>query len=125
MQDCLDELATVHVRSDRASHGFVRKKSIITNARQHRNRRWVLNLNLEDFFPSINFGRLRGYLIKNRELEFDPRVATVIAQIACNQGTLPQGSLELTRSRGHFPIYGERVHHGQAIPSVLPAGVSA
>lgn len=92
MQDCLAELAAKHVRSDRAAHGFVRKKSIITNARQHRNRKWVFNLDLKDFFPSINFGRLRGYLIRNRDFELNSRVATVIAQIACHNGTLPQGS---------------------------------
>ena len=42
---------------DRTAHGFKRKRSIITNARQHRHRRWVFNLDLEEFFPSINFGR--------------------------------------------------------------------
>ena len=33
---------------------------------------------LEEFFPSINFGRVRGYLIKNRHFALHNDVATVI-----------------------------------------------
>jgi retron-type reverse transcriptase len=92
LQDCVDEINEKRRRKDRVAHGFKRRRSIITNARQHRHRRWVFNLDLEDFFPSINFGRVRGYLIKNRDLELHEDVATVIAQIACHENALPQGS---------------------------------
>jgi hypothetical protein len=51
-----------------------------------------LNLDLADFFPTINFGRVRGFLIKNRDFALHEKVATVIAQIACHDHTLPQGS---------------------------------
>ena len=55
LQDCVDEINTANNRKDRTAHGFKRKRSIITNARQHRHRRWVFNLDLEDFFlPSIS-----------------------------------------------------------------------
>ncbi len=92
LQDCVDEINTARQRKDRTAHGFKRKRSIITNARQHRHRRWVFNLDLEDFFPSINFGRVRGFLLKNRDFELHKDVATVIAQIACHDHSLPQGS---------------------------------
>jgi len=92
LQDCADEINTAKQRKDRTAHGFKRKRSIITNARQHRHRRWVFNLDLEDFFPSINFGRVRGFLLKNRDFELHQDVATVIAQIACHENSLPQGS---------------------------------
>jgi len=74
------------------SHAFRTEGSIITNARQHRNRRYVLNLDIEEFFPSINFGRVRGYFISNKNFTLNEKVATVIAQIACHQNALPQGS---------------------------------
>lgn len=45
-----------------ASHGFLKKKSICTNSNFHKNKRYVLNIDLKDFFPSINFGRVRGFL---------------------------------------------------------------
>jgi len=74
------------------SHGFARKLSIITNASTHKRRRYVLNLDLKDFFPSINFGRVRGMFIKDKRFALDPKVATIIAQIACHDHVLPQGS---------------------------------
>lgn len=92
LQDCVEEINTAKQRKDRTAHGFKRKRSIITNARQHRHRRWVFNLDLEDFFPSINFGRVRGFLLKNRDFELHEEAATVIAQIACHDNSLPQGS---------------------------------
>ena len=52
LQDCADEISEAKNRKDRIAHGFKRKRSIMTNARQHRNRRYVFNLDLEDFSPS-------------------------------------------------------------------------
>ncbi len=92
LQDCADEINKKTKRRDQIAHGFKRRRSIITNARRHRHRRWVFNVDLEDFFPSINFGRVRGYLIKNRDFELHEDVATTIAQIACHENALPQGS---------------------------------
>lgn len=74
------------------SHGFERERSIITNARIHRAKKNVLNLDLADFFGSFNFGRVRGFFIANRDFKLDPHIATIIAQIACYKDTLPQGS---------------------------------
>ncbi len=90
------------------AHGFVRARSmdidalkneksrdtlsIFSNASTHKNRRYVLNLDLEDFFPSINFGRVRGFFIKDKRFELNDKVATIIAQIACHKNELPQGS---------------------------------
>lgn len=92
LQDCVDEINASTKRKDRIAHGFKRGRSIITNAHRHRRRRWVFNVDLEDFFPSINFGRVRGLLLKHRDFELHEPVATVIAQIACYQNSLPQGS---------------------------------
>ena len=74
------------------SHGFKPKLSIITNARSHRNKTFVFNSDLKDFFPSINFGRVYGFFARNQDFALDPKVATVIAQIACHENSLPQGS---------------------------------
>lgn len=74
------------------SHGFEKNKSIITNAMQHRNKKFILNIDLENFFDSFNFGRVRGFFIKDRNFATSPEIATMIAQIACYQGKLPQGA---------------------------------
>jgi RNA-directed DNA polymerase len=89
---CLIELqqATPPWRS--LAHGFEQKRSILTNAALHKRRRYVLNLDLKDFFPSINFGRVRGFFIKDKHFALQEKVATVIAQITCFNNELPQGS---------------------------------
>lgn len=74
------------------SHGFKVGQSIATNASVHTSRRYVLNLDLEDFFPSLNFGRVRGFFFKDKNFELPEKIATAIAQIAIHENQLPQGS---------------------------------
>lgn len=74
-----------------SAHGFLPERSIVTNALPHVKKKYVLNLDLKDFFPSINFGRVRGMFMHtpyNRNHE----VATTLAQICCFNGYLPQGA---------------------------------
>ena len=79
LQDCLDEIEAMPGRTDWLTHGFKRGRSVITNARKHRHHRYVFNLDLRDFFPTINFGRVRGFFIKNRDFLLHDSVATAIA----------------------------------------------
>lgn len=74
-----------------AAHGFVDQKSILTNAAPHVQKNWVLNVDLKDFFGYVNFGRVRGMLLKP-PYALGEEAATVLAQIACFQGKLPQGA---------------------------------
>ncbi len=92
LNKCFEEICIKSKHKRSLSHGFRKKHSIITNAIKHKNKRHVFNIDLQDFFPSINFGRVRGFLIKNAHFKLDPKVATVIAQIACHDNELPQGS---------------------------------
>lgn len=74
-----------------STHGFVTGKSIVTNAKQHLRQRYVLNLDIKDFFSSINFGRVRG-LFMAHPYNCTEEVATVLAQICCHENQLPQGA---------------------------------
>lgn len=74
------------------SHAYEKEKSIITNAKVHRNKKLVLNIDLENFFESFHFGRVRGFFIKNNNFLLSSEVATVIAQLTCYEGKLPQGA---------------------------------
>ncbi|MGY6627943.1 MAG: retron Ec67 family RNA-directed DNA polymerase/endonuclease [Oceanicaulis sp.] len=74
------------------SFGFRKDRSIAENASRHKRKRWVLNFDLEEFFPSFNFGRVRGFFLKDKSFALHPEVATTIAQIACDGAALPQGS---------------------------------
>jgi RNA-directed DNA polymerase len=72
-------------------HGFTSRRSVATNAKQHVPSRLVLNIDLLDFFPSVHFGRVKGLFAK-RPFNFPNEVATVLAQIFCVNGSLPQGA---------------------------------
>lgn len=88
---CLDEIEKGRDAKP-LSFGFRRDRWIADNARRHKRRKWVLNLDLADYFPSFNFGRVRGFFLKDNSFALQPEVATTIAQIACDGTALPQGS---------------------------------
>jgi len=71
-------------------HGFTARRSVVTNAHVHAGAKFILNVDLKDFFPSINFGRVRG-LFTAKPYSLDPEVATLLAQLSCNE-SLPQGA---------------------------------
>ena len=87
-----DEIKTQNNFTSKISHGFEKNRSIVTNAEVHKNKRYVVNLDLLVFFPSINFGRVRSYFIKNNYFEINHDIATILAQLTCYKGTLPQGA---------------------------------
>lgn len=74
-------------------HGFTKGRSIVTNARFHCNRQThhLLSIDLEDFFPSISFYRVRG-VFQNKPFDFSFEVATVLAHLCTYNGSLPQGA---------------------------------
>ena len=92
LEECIEESSEDRGLTSKFSHGFKRKHSIVTNALNHRKKRYVFNIDLHDFFGSINFGRVRGFFIHNNHFKLDPKIATILAQICCYQSRLPQGS---------------------------------
>ena len=78
--------------SPNIAHAFEKKKGIITNARIHRNKRYVINIDLVDFFGNIHLGRIIGYFEKNENFKMSHEVATAMAQLCCYKGKLPQGA---------------------------------
>ncbi|MDB5596854.1 MAG: hypothetical protein JWM36_3815 [Hyphomicrobiales bacterium] len=70
-------------------HGFVPKRSVKSNAEAHRRRRFIVNLDLQDFFPGITERRVAGLL---RALGIDRRVSEIVAFLCCHMGRLPQGA---------------------------------
>lgn len=92
LQSCWEEINTNKKITKPISHGFRKGASIVTNASVHRGRRFVFNVDIKDFFDSINFGRIYGFFVKNRDFALTENVAKVLAAIACHEGKLPQGS---------------------------------
>ena len=91
LQHKLNQVLRSIYRSKPSVHGFVMGKSVKSNALQHVGKRWVFNVDLEDFFPSINFGRVRG-MFMGKPYRLPQKVATVLAHLCCFQGHIPQGA---------------------------------
>jgi RNA-directed DNA polymerase len=75
----------------KSTHGFVSGRSIITNAQNHTKKNYVLNIDLNDFFPTITFGRIKK-LFESHPFNLGHSVATVLSHICCHNGKLPQGA---------------------------------
>lgn len=91
-----------------AAHGFLPGRSIVTNAAPHAGHEVVINLDIQDFFPTITFPRIKGVF---RGLGYDERVATMLA-LLCSEN--PCDELE---------VDGERFFvGGKGRDRVLPQG---
>jgi retron-type reverse transcriptase len=73
------------------AHGFIAGRNVVTNAEVHAGQRWVFNVDLEGFFPTINFGRVRG-LFMAPPFNMGQKAATLFAQACTYENGLPQGA---------------------------------
>ncbi len=71
--------------------GFVKDMNIAKNAKVHCRKRWILNIDLQDFFHSVHFGRIRG-ILQSPRFNFNRDVAQELAHLCCLDGRLPQGA---------------------------------
>lgn len=72
-----------------AATGFVRGRSIVDNARPHVGQGVVINLDLQDFFPSLTAARVEALF---RALGWDSEAARILTAICTLDGVLPQGA---------------------------------
>ncbi len=84
-------------RAHDIAHGFVTGRSPKTNAEKHVGKKYIIKLDIKDFFPSINIIMVKHYLtyLTHKQKIFDiPSREDIIllAQILCLNGSLPQGA---------------------------------
>ncbi len=91
IQKKLAEIFEENIEFKSCVQGFIKSRGILENAALHKKSNWILNVDIKDFFGSINFGRVRAAFIA-KPFEFHPNVATVVAQICCFKNYLPQGA---------------------------------
>ena len=70
-------------------HAYRRGASILTNARGHVGKRYVANVDIKDFFPSIRPEFIAQFL---RELGFGAQLAAAVSRLVTLKGGLPQGA---------------------------------
>ena len=76
----------------KVSTAFEKKKGIYDNARRHVNKRYVVSVDIKNYFPSFNFGRILNYFQKNKYFCLSYDVAVCISQLVSYNGYLPQGA---------------------------------
>lgn len=88
-QRWINENILKNIAAHDAAHGFVEKRSVVTNANMHVGAECALRLDLKDFFPSIPLRR--GIAIFMR-CGYTPAVSYLLASICFLDGRLPQGA---------------------------------
>ncbi len=84
-----------------AAHGFLPGRSIFTNAKAHTGARIVLGMDLEDFFPTVTWRRVKGVF---RTAGYREQVATLLAML-CTEA--PREVIEHD-GRTYFAALGPR-----------------
>ncbi|MEM9822170.1 MAG: reverse transcriptase family protein [Bacteroidota bacterium] len=92
-----------------AAHGFTKNRSILSNAQPHVGQDLVVNLDFKNFFPTIDFARVKGVF---RQLGYSNQVATILGAI-CTEPDQDKVTLD---GRSYYVAKGER-HLPQGAPS--------
>jgi RNA-directed DNA polymerase len=91
------------------AHGFRRGRSIITNAQPHVGALVVINLDLQNFFPSISYRRVKGIFVS---LGYSESIATILGLI-CTEPAVTAVELD---GKSYYIAQSER-HLPQGAPS--------
>lgn len=91
IQRKLNEVLQAAYKPTGVVHGFVDRRGIVTNASPHCRIKYVLNVDLADFFPTITFARVRG-MFMGKPYNLPANIATVLARLCTFKGELPQGA---------------------------------
>lgn len=86
-------------KPNKSAHGFIQKRSVVTNAKNHINKNYVYNLDLDNFFTSIKQARVWKRL-QLAPFDFNKKkikIAELLSNLTCYQNKngeknfLPQG----------------------------------
>lgn len=72
-------------------HGYVKDKSIVSNARTHVGQRWLGKVDVKSYFPSISTKRIVG-LLRSEPFNLPTKIAATVALLVTYNGYLPLGS---------------------------------
>lgn len=81
-----------------AAHGFIKGRSIRSNAQPHIGKHTLINADLKDFFPTITFHRVRGAF---EQLGYSAAAATILA-LLCTES--PRRTVEYAGKKFHVAI---------------------
>ena len=71
-----------------AAHGFVKGRSVVSNAAPHEGAALLIKMDLRDFFPTIHYRRVRGLF---QRIGYGADVATILAGLCTHRAKLSDG----------------------------------
>ena len=90
-------------------HGFRRDRSIVTNAQPHVGADVIINFDLQDFFPSVSYKRVKGLF---RSFGYSETAATIFG-LLCTEAELEEVELD---GKTYYVALGDR-HLPQGSPA--------
>lgn len=96
IQRCLNYIFQQIYTPTESAIGFIPDRSIVDGAKLHLSQKYVYNIDLKDFFPSISSGRLYMRL-QSKPFELTPQMASFVTNLCCYKNSedkyvLPQGA---------------------------------
>ena len=79
----------VELQISESAHCGIKKRSNVTNAKNHCNKKWLYSLDFKNFFPSISHHKINNLFF--RELKCSPVVSNILTRLCSVNGQLPQG----------------------------------
>jgi len=90
VQRCLLDKILYTVVPHPSAHGFQPGRSIVSNARMHSCREWVLSMDMKDFFPTTDIHMVEKML--QEHFNFTQETIEAILRLTCRRNALPQGA---------------------------------
>ncbi|KZK94032.1 Reverse transcriptase (RNA-dependent DNA polymerase) [Pseudovibrio sp. Ad46] len=72
-----------------AVHGYVASRSVITNAKVHREQESILRIDIKDFFPTIESQQVQALFAA---IGYRPELSVLMSDLCCRNNVLPQGA---------------------------------
>lgn len=96
IQRCLNVIFQIIHTPHNSAMGFVKGRSVVSGAMVHLQQKYVYNIDLKDFFPSVTSGRLYKRL-QSKPFSCNENIASIITDLCCYQNeegknVLPQGA---------------------------------
>ena len=98
-----------------SAHGFVGKKSVVSNAKVHLGAKCLLKVDIKEFFPSITIRRGISLFMR---FGFPPNVAYYLSSLCFKSDRLPQGAAtspsisNVIAKRLDARLFGAAIKHG-------------
>lgn len=95
----VNEIFKAFYRPNQYACGFVEGKSIVDNAKKHNGKNYVFNIDLSDFFTSVDQARVWGRL-KAKPYCFKQSMASIIAGLCAMKMVMPDGRIRYVLPQG-------------------------